>query len=146
MRAFLLPSLFLIGCPQPDPAAAQARNDLAPFRSVSLSNGGEVIIRHGPAQSVTIISGSPADAAVGAGQLEAQAVLLGGVVALDQRAEGLGVQEGHRRQVDHEVRAGRDALQECLPQGIAGLQIEFAPEGQVGGLPPGYGEMLGHGE
>lgn len=36
-----------------------------PFQSVALRNGGEVVVRHGPAQRVQIISGSPTIRVVG---------------------------------------------------------------------------------
>lgn len=48
-------------------AAAQSEPmpvEVAPFRSVELRSGGKVIVRHGPAQRVTFIKGSPGDAQV----------------------------------------------------------------------------------
>lgn len=49
------------------PAAAQSDPmpvEVAPFRTVELRSGGKVIVRHGPAQRVTFIKGSPGDARV----------------------------------------------------------------------------------
>ena len=49
------------------PAAAQSEPmsvQVAPFRTVELRSGGTVIVRHGPAQRVTFLTGSPGDARV----------------------------------------------------------------------------------
>ncbi|HEU5183850.1 MAG TPA: hypothetical protein VFU01_04740 [Gemmatimonadaceae bacterium] len=52
--------LVLLGIPAVQAAAqAEATVPVAPFRSVELRNGGRVILRHGPTQSVTFIKGSP---------------------------------------------------------------------------------------
>jgi Putative auto-transporter adhesin, head GIN domain len=45
--------LFLIAAP----VAAQTAIRVAPFRSVELHSGGEVILRHGPTQRVTLLKG-----------------------------------------------------------------------------------------
>ncbi len=57
MRYSLLPVLLVLGCARPEPAAAQTALELAPFRSVALSDGGRVVIRHGAAQRVTLVEG-----------------------------------------------------------------------------------------
>lgn len=65
MRASILAMtlLALAGCAQPAPADAQSVPELMPFRSIALSDGGHVVVRHGEAQSVTIRAGE-ADVAV----------------------------------------------------------------------------------
>ena len=67
MRYPVILILLLLGCAQPD-AAAQQESAVAPFRSVALSHGGEVNVRHGAAQSVTVVAGQ-ADLSVENGQL-----------------------------------------------------------------------------
>jgi hypothetical protein len=49
--------LALAGCARPAPANAQAVPELAPFRSIALSDGGHVVVRHGEAQSVRVTAG-----------------------------------------------------------------------------------------
>ena len=68
MRYSLLPVLLVLGCARPEPAVAQTPLELAPFRSVALSGGGRVVIRHGAAQRVTLVEGE-ADIAVEGTQL-----------------------------------------------------------------------------
>lgn len=59
----MMPVLLALGCARPEPAAAQTVLDVAPFRSVGLSDGGHVTIRHGAEQRVTLVEGE-ADIAV----------------------------------------------------------------------------------
>jgi hypothetical protein len=55
MRLVGIPALLLVGCA---PAAtAQADPASAPFRSVALSDGGHVLIRHGDVHRVTLVEG-----------------------------------------------------------------------------------------
>ena len=52
--------IVLLGIPSVQAAAqAEATVPVAPFRSVELRNGGNVILRHGPTQRVTFLKGSP---------------------------------------------------------------------------------------
>lgn len=46
-------------------AAASQPVATGPFQSVALRNGGEVVVRHGPAQHVVVMSGSPTITVVG---------------------------------------------------------------------------------
>lgn len=62
-QAMLMPVLLALGCTGSGPAAAQAVIDVPPFRSVQLSDGGHVTIRHGAEQRVTLVEGE-ADIAV----------------------------------------------------------------------------------
>ena len=50
--------LFALAHSMPVPVMAQTVVPLVPFRSVELRNGAEVILRHGPAQRVTLLKGS----------------------------------------------------------------------------------------
>jgi hypothetical protein len=49
--------LALAGCARPAPANAQSVPELAPFRSIALSDGGHVLVRHGEAQGVRVTAG-----------------------------------------------------------------------------------------
>lgn len=51
-------SLAAVGLVTPGPVVAQTVVPLAPFTSVTLHDGGEVILRHGSAQRVTLLKGS----------------------------------------------------------------------------------------
>ena len=53
----LLPAALLSAIALAPSGAAQTVLPLGQFRSVELSNGGTVILRHGPAQRVTLVSG-----------------------------------------------------------------------------------------
>ena len=68
MRIWMLPVLLMLGCADPGPLAAQDRREVAPFRSVALSDGGRVVIRYGAAPSVTVTEGY-ADVSVEEGRL-----------------------------------------------------------------------------
>ncbi len=46
-------------------AAASQPVGTDPFQSVALRNGGEVVVRHGPTQSIQVVSGSPRITVVG---------------------------------------------------------------------------------
>jgi len=50
--------LLAAACAPGASASAQQALALAPFRSVALNSGGEVVIRYGPAQAVSVLSGS----------------------------------------------------------------------------------------
>jgi len=60
LRTFLLAviPLAVLGLAMGAPVVAQTVVPLAPFRSVTLRNGGEVILRHSSAQRVTLLKGS----------------------------------------------------------------------------------------
>ena len=49
--------LLLAACARPAPAAAQSVPELAAFRSIALSDGGHVTVRHGDRQRVTLLAG-----------------------------------------------------------------------------------------
>jgi hypothetical protein len=53
-------SLAVLGLAIPAAVMAQTVVQLAPFTSVTLRNGGHVVLRHGPAQRVTLLKGSSA--------------------------------------------------------------------------------------
>jgi len=59
LTAAVLPTLALVSS-----IAAQTVIPVRPFRSVELQNGGHVTLRHGPAQRVTMLSGSLQDTEV----------------------------------------------------------------------------------
>ena len=56
--------LLMTACAAADTASAQAMTNLAPFRSVELQDGGQVTIRPGPAQTVTLVEGDADDVRV----------------------------------------------------------------------------------
>jgi len=58
MRVAAALALLAAACAPGASASAQQPLALASFRSVALSSGGEVVIRYGPAQSVSVLSGS----------------------------------------------------------------------------------------
>ena len=60
-----IPQFFVLLAAACAPAASLPAQPatLAPFRSVSLSSGGHVLVRYGPAQSVSIVEGSARRAA-----------------------------------------------------------------------------------
>ena len=65
MRGSILAVLALAGCARPAPANAQSVPELMPFRSIALSDGGHVTVRHGDAQGVRVIAGEAAIAVDG---------------------------------------------------------------------------------
>ena len=58
MRALSVLTLLAAAFAPGASASAQQALALAPFRSVALSSGGEVVIRYGPAQAVSVLAGS----------------------------------------------------------------------------------------
>jgi len=70
MRTSLVLAGFL-ACAGCTSAAAQTVVPTAPFRSITLRGGGEVVLRHGPVQKVVVLQGDPAVAqiVVNAGRL-----------------------------------------------------------------------------
>lgn len=61
MRTLHLPAvtqLFALALAMPAPVVAQTGVSFAPFGPVELRNGGELILRHGPIQRVTLLKGS----------------------------------------------------------------------------------------
>jgi hypothetical protein len=60
LRTFLLAAIpaAVLGWAMPAPALAQTVVPLPPFRSVTLRNGGEVILRHASTHRVTLLKGS----------------------------------------------------------------------------------------
>jgi hypothetical protein len=58
LQLIAVTQLFALVLAVSEPVAAQTVVPVAPFRSVELSDGGEVILRHGPTQRVTLLKGS----------------------------------------------------------------------------------------
>jgi putative autotransporter adhesin-like protein len=58
LHLLAITQLFALVLAMPAPVVAQTAVSLAPFESVELRNGGEVILRHGPTQRVTLLKGS----------------------------------------------------------------------------------------